>query len=59
VIFHEDVTFILQEEIPNVAWPFMDDCSIKGLATHYETEDGGFESIPTNLGIRRFVWEHL
>jgi hypothetical protein len=58
-IFHEDVTFILQEEIPDVAWPFMDDCSIKGPATRYETEDGGFESIPTNPGIRRFVWEHL
>ena len=30
-IFHEDVTFILQDKIPDVAWPFMDDCSIKGL----------------------------
>jgi hypothetical protein len=31
-IFHEDVTFILQDEIPDIAWPFMDDCSIKGPA---------------------------
>jgi hypothetical protein len=58
-IFHEDVTFILQEEIPDVTWLFMDDCSIKGPATHYKTEDGGFESISANSGICRFVWEHL
>jgi hypothetical protein len=37
----------------------MDDCSIKGLAICYETEDSGFESIPANPGIHRFVWEHL
>jgi hypothetical protein len=58
-IFHKDVTFILEKEIPDVAWPFMDNCSIKGPATRYETEDGGFESIPANPGIRRFIWEHL
>ena len=58
-IFHEDVTFILQDKIPDVAWPFMDDCSIKGPATRYKTEDGGFESIPANSGICRFMWEHL
>jgi hypothetical protein len=58
-IFHEDVTFILEPEIPDVAWPFMDDCSIKGPATRYETNDGGFETIPDNDHVRRFVWEHL
>jgi hypothetical protein len=58
-IFHEDVTFILKPEIPDVAWPFMDDCSIKGPATRYETSDGGYETTPANHQIRRFVWEHL
>jgi len=58
-IFHEDVTFILEPEIPDVAWPFMDDCSIKGPTMHYETADGGYESLPTNPLICRFVWEHL
>jgi hypothetical protein len=58
-IFHEDVTFILEPEIPHVAWPYMDDCSIKGPATRYETEDGGYKTIPENPGIRKFVWEHL
>ena len=58
-IFHEDVTFILESEIPHVAWPFVDDCSIKGPALHYETEDSGYEVIPENPGIRKFIWKHL
>ncbi len=58
-IFHEDVTFILEPEIPHVAWPFVDDCSIKGPASHFETEDGGYETIPENSGIRTFIWQHL
>ncbi len=58
-IFHKDVRFLLEPEIPNVAWPFMDDCSIKGPALHYETLEGGYETIPDNDGIRKFIWEHL
>jgi hypothetical protein len=58
-IFHEDVTFILEPEIPHVAWPYMDDCSIKGPATRSETKDGGFETIPNNPEIRKFIWQHL
>ena len=58
-IFHEDVTFILEPEIPHVAWPFMDDCSIKGPTMRYEMADGGYETISANLPIHRFIWEHL
>ena len=58
-IFHEDVTFILEPEIPHVAWPYMDDCSIKGPATCYETPDGSFDTIPDNPGICSFIWQHL
>jgi hypothetical protein len=58
-IFHEDVTFILEPEIPHVAWPFVDDCSIKGPASRFETEDGGYKVIPENPGIRKFIWQHL
>src|SRR5712671_4554529 len=58
-IFHEDVTFLLEPEIPDVAWPYIDDCSIKGPTSRYETDDGGFNTIPDNPHIRRFVWEHL
>ena len=58
-IFHGDVTFILEPEIPNVAKPFLDDTAVRGPASRYETPDGGYETIPENAGIRRFVWEHL
>jgi hypothetical protein len=58
-IFHDDVTFILQPEIPEVTVPFIDDVPIKGPKSRYMFEDGTYETIPENSGIRRFVWEHL
>jgi hypothetical protein len=58
-IFHEDVTYILESEIPHVAWPFVDNCSIKGPATRFETKEGGYETLPDNPGIRKFIWQHL
>lgn len=58
-IFHDDVTHILQPEIPDVTWPFLDDVPVGGPRTRYETKDGGYETIPENPGIRRFVWEHF
>jgi hypothetical protein len=51
-IFHGDVTFLLEPEIPHVAKPFLDDTAIKGLASHYETPEGGYETISDNKGIR-------
>jgi len=53
------VTFILKPEIPETAWPFMDDCSIKGPATCYEMDSGGFEMILDNKQVCHFIWEHL
>jgi len=58
-IFHDDVTYILQPEIPDVTIPFIDDVPIKGPASKYLNEDGTYETIPENNGIRRFVWEHF
>jgi len=58
-IFHGDVTFILEPKIPNPTMPFVDDASIKGPETRYELEDGGYEMIPANPQIRRFIWEHV
>jgi hypothetical protein len=58
-IFHGDVTFLLEPEIPDVAKPFLDDTAIRGPASRYETPGGGYETIPENAGIRRFIWEHL
>ncbi len=58
-IFHEDVTFILEPEIPHVAWPYMDDFSIREPAMRYETNQGGFDTILENSGIRTFIWHYL
>jgi hypothetical protein len=58
-IFHGDVTFILQDEIPQYCRPFIDDVGVKGPKEYYKSKDGSFETIPENPGIRRFVWEHL
>ena len=58
-IFHEDVTFILQEEIPHITIPYIDDVPVKGPKTQYEDARGHYETIPENPGIRRFIWEHF
>jgi RNase H-like domain found in reverse transcriptase len=58
-IFHEDVTHILQPEIPHVTVPFIDDVPIKGPDSDYRQPDGSFEMIAENPGIHRFIWEHF
>ena len=58
-IFHDDVTTILEAEIPEYTIPYIDDVPIRGPATRYEIKDKGYETIPENDGIRRFVWEHM
>ena len=44
-IFHGDVTFILEPEIPNVANPFVDDIVVKGPVSRYEDPNGGYKTI--------------
>ena len=58
-IFHGDVTFILQLEIPDVTVPFIDNVPVKGPKSQYQLKDGSDETIPKNSGIQRFVWEHF
>jgi hypothetical protein len=58
-LFHDDVTFISQAEIPHVTIPYIDDVPIKGLMTTYQNVDDSYETIPKNPGIRQFVWEHF
>ena len=58
-IFHGDTTFILQEEIPHVTIPFIDNIPVKGPVSRYQNADGTYETIQENNGIRKFVWEHL
>lgn len=58
-VFHGDVSFTLQDETPEVTMPFIDDIPVKGPRTRYPKEDGTYETIEGNPGIRRFIWEHL
>ena len=58
-VLQGDVTHILRPEIPDWTQPFADDVPIKGPKSRYELEDGSYETIPENPGIRRFVWEHF
>ncbi|KAJ2923964.1 hypothetical protein H1R20_g13126, partial [Candolleomyces eurysporus] len=56
---HGDLTFILQDEIPHVTMPFIDDVPVRGPEKQYELPHGGYKMIPNNPGIQRFVWEHV
>ena len=58
-IFHDDVTCILQPEIPNITVPYIDDVPIRGPAECYVLADSTEEHIPENPGICCFVWEHF
>jgi hypothetical protein len=58
-ILHDDVSYILQPEIPDVTIPYIDDVPIKGPKTRYQLANGEYETIPENPAIRRFVWEHF
>ena len=58
-IFHDDVTYILRAEIPDFTIPYIDDVPVKGPVSTYRLENGSFETIPDNPGIRRFIWEHF
>lgn len=60
-IFHEDVMYILRDEIPQYTLPYIDDVPIRGPATRYELDSLGisYEVLQENKGIRRFVYEHL
>jgi hypothetical protein len=50
-IFHDDVCYILQPEIPNFTVPYIDDVAVKGPKTRYQHKDSLYEMIPTNPGI--------
>ena len=50
-----DITFILQEEIPHIMVPFINDMLVKGSPTQYIDENGNFKTIPENQGIRCFI----
>ena len=58
-IFHDNMTHILQPEVPQYMIPYIDDVPICGPATTYQAPDGTFKTILENSGIRHFIWEHF
>lgn len=56
--FQKCMTFIVKDEIPDVANVFIDDLPIKGPTTQYLDLDGKPQTLPENPGIRKFIWEH-
>ena len=50
-IFHDDVTYILQPEIPITTVPYINDVPIHGPVDRYILSDGSEECIPENPGI--------
>ena len=58
-IFHDDVTYILQPEIPQLTIPYIDDMPVKGPALKYSLGDRSYDTLPENPGIKKFVWEHF
>ena len=50
-IFHDDVTHILQPEIPDTTIPYINDVPIRGPESRYPLPDGTEERIPENPGI--------
>src|SRR5467141_1174446 len=41
-ILQGDISFIIQDKMPNIAAAFMDDINVKGPPTHYETDSSGW-----------------
>jgi hypothetical protein len=58
-IFHANVTYTLQHEIPDVTIPFLDNAPIKGLLTQYKQPNSSYKTHPDNPGICCFVWKHF
>ena len=63
-IFHDDVTYILADEIPHVTRPYIDDVPVAGPPNRFEegiSENGEiiYKLHPENSGIRWFVWIHF
>jgi hypothetical protein len=58
-IFHDDITYILQPEIPETTIPYVDNVPVRGPTTRYILADGSYETIAENPGIHHFIWEYF
>ena len=59
LVFHDNVTHILQPEVPQSTILYIDNVPVRGPTTMYQRQNGTFETIPENNGICHFVWEHF
>ncbi|KAG6882633.1 hypothetical protein C0992_011157, partial [Termitomyces sp. T32_za158] len=55
-IFHDDITYILQPEIPQYVLSFIDDVGAKG-PKDWRLIDGKPATHPDNPGIRLALWD--
>lgn len=58
-VFQRAMNFIINDEFPQTAIPYIDDVGIMGPRTKYENEDGEPETLKDNSKVRRYVWEYL
>jgi len=58
-IFHDDVIYILCDEIPRYMLLYIDDMPIRGPTTRYEKPDSTLEVLEKNPGIRQFIFKHI
>jgi hypothetical protein len=50
-ILHDDITYILQPEIPHITIPYIDDTPVKGPKSEYRMIGRSYETIPDNPAI--------
>ena len=58
-IFHDNVTHILQPEVPRYTILYIDDVPVHSPTSTYQNNDGVFKTILENSGICCFIWEHF
>jgi hypothetical protein len=50
---------ILQDDVPHVTIPYIDDVAVCGPETRYELPDDTEEEVPGTSGVHGFFWEHM
>ncbi|KAJ2920486.1 hypothetical protein H1R20_g16609, partial [Candolleomyces eurysporus] len=58
-IQHGNITFLLQDGIPHITQPFVNNVPVCGTKTQYKLPNRGYKTILDNPGICRLIWEHL
>ena len=53
------MTYRLREKVLKYTLPYIDNVSLRGLKTWYELKDKIYKTLMSNLGINKFVFEHL